>query len=671
MYSQTYPCPNCGAAVPFASAITVSAVCGFCRSLVVRRDAQVELMGLQAQLPPDISPLQVGTRGEFDGHAFTLVGRVRVGYREGSWNEWCADFGGGRWGWVAEAQGVYEVSFEVAPPEDLPGMAEWKGLEQRRSGDLSLQQARISQGRSELKVGRSFRFQEADYQVRDVKQTEVLGAEGELTFTPLAGRSAISGDLRGPGASFANLEYSEDGIRLFLGRTCRFSELKFQDLRPLPGWTADARVVRGQADPINCPQCGAATELKAAGLSMTCVCGNCGSLLDTSHPRVQLLDIASKRQHQPLVIPIGRRGTLNEVEYECIGYLLRRDSYGDKWGEYLLFSPWAGFRWLVTYGGHWTLVETLIEAPREVEGDPVVDGQPYTMFSQSQAQVVYVLGEFYWQVRLRERTDVADYIHPPGVLSVERYPDLAEVTWSHGLYQDPSVVYRAFAIGEEPPHPTGAYLNQPNPHREKGRTLRSLVPLFAFAFVLICLGGAATKANERVFDGSWGFVGGASNAPVVTAPFEISGTHPQALEIQLRSEVANGWLGTGVDLVNANTQAVRELEIGVEFYSGYDEGAWQEGSHRASVLVPGVAPGRYYLVIEPEGQPGLSEVTYQLTVVRDVMVWSNFWIGLLPLLAYPVFRWVREHAFERERWSANDLSPYTPVSEWVETSDDD
>ena len=76
-------------------------------------------------------------------------------------------------------------------------------------------------------------------------------------------------------------------------------------------------------------------------------------------------------------------------------------------------------------------------------------------------------------------------------------------------------------------------------------------------------------------------------------------------------------------------------------------------------------------MIEPEGQPGLSEVTYQLTVVRDVMVWSNFWIGLLPLLAYPVFRWVREHAFERERWSANDFSPYTPVSEWVETSDDD
>ncbi len=39
MYTRAYDCPNCGAAVPFPSAIVVFAVCGFCRSNVIRRDA--------------------------------------------------------------------------------------------------------------------------------------------------------------------------------------------------------------------------------------------------------------------------------------------------------------------------------------------------------------------------------------------------------------------------------------------------------------------------------------------------------------------------------------------------------------------------------------------------------------------------------------------------------
>src|SRR5580765_3752760 len=121
---RSYDCPQCGAAVAFQSSVTVFAVCGHCRSMVVRRDVNVELLGLQAELPPDLSPLQIGTRGEFDGQSFTLIGRVRIRYREGSWNEWLASFGEERWGWVAEAQGFYMVSFEVPVPEDFPGLAE-------------------------------------------------------------------------------------------------------------------------------------------------------------------------------------------------------------------------------------------------------------------------------------------------------------------------------------------------------------------------------------------------------------------------------------------------------------------------------------------------------------------------------------------------------------------
>jgi len=110
------------------------------------------------------------------------------------------------------------------------------------------------------------------------------------------------------------------------------------------------------------------------------------------------------------------------------------------------------------------------------------------------------------------------------------------------------------------------------------------------------------------------------------------------------------------------------LEVG--FYVGYDDGPWQEGRRSTDVVLASVQPGSYRLVVETEGQPGLPEVTCSIRLVRDVMVWSNVWLGLALLAAYPIYRWLREHAFERERWSASDFSPFTPVSEWIESEDD-
>jgi len=59
--------------VTFQSSIAVFAVCPYCRSMVVRHDVNVEAIGQMAQLPPDLSPLQIGAHGEMDGQGFTLI----------------------------------------------------------------------------------------------------------------------------------------------------------------------------------------------------------------------------------------------------------------------------------------------------------------------------------------------------------------------------------------------------------------------------------------------------------------------------------------------------------------------------------------------------------------------------------------------------------------------
>jgi len=58
---------------------------------------------------------------------------------------------------------------------------------------------------------------------------------------------------------------------------------------------------------------------------------------------------------------MAHRICFDGVEYACIGFVRRKDWEGYSWQEYLLFNPFAGFRWLVTYDGHWSWVEVLQE----------------------------------------------------------------------------------------------------------------------------------------------------------------------------------------------------------------------------------------------------------------------------------------------------------------------
>ena len=650
MYTRAYDCPNCGAAVPFPSAIVVFAVCGFCRSNVIRRDADavLEHLGQQAQLPPDLSPIRIGTCGVYTCHRFTVTGRIRVGYEQGSWNEWLIDFGEDRWGWIAEAQGFYAASFEIAAPLDLPEA-------------------------SALTLGTTLRIGDVNYRVRDIKSTQTLGSEGALPMVAVPGRTAVSIDLGAPNRQFANVEFSADGVRVFIGHSLTFAELEFTDLRPLPGWTTD-RLEKEAAgsDALNCPTCGAAIELQAAGQTMRALCGHCGSLLDTSHPQLKCIEQAIAAQ-PTLIIPIGQRGRFDGVDYACIGFVRRKDAEGYSWQEYLLFNPFAGFRWLVTYDGHWSWITLLQEEPRIVDSLPVHDGQGYRLFTSGSATVTEVWGEFYWAVRLGERTLLSDYIAPPNILSSEQYPELTEVTWSQGHYLEPEMVFSAFGLTGPPRERSGTYLNQPNPHAEKGRTLRWLLPVFGILWLLISLISAGTKANESAFREKFTFDLSGTNKTRVSAPFRIAGSHPQSLQFDFITPVNQSWVELDVDLVNTQTKAVRELSLGAEYWSGVDEGeSWSEGNQQATELIPAVEPGEYQLVMDIDGSPELGQAEFSIEITRDVMIWSNVLLGLVLLFAYPLFRWIREHAFERERWSLSDLSPYTPITtSWDSDSDDD
>lgn len=203
-------CPSCGAMVPFASSIALLAVCPFCRSLVRRKDLDVELLGQSAQLQPDGSPLKVGASGSFDGVPFNVMGRVQLKTKYGFWNEWYLEFADGRQGWLGEAQGTYAVSFKVE------GKAP---------------------ARKDVAMGSDVAVGGRTYRVRDLLEASYLAAEGALPYKPPLGAKAESADLVGDRGTFATLDWSEDEPLAFAGRYVAFDDLKLSGLKTFEGWS--------------------------------------------------------------------------------------------------------------------------------------------------------------------------------------------------------------------------------------------------------------------------------------------------------------------------------------------------------------------------------------------------------------------------------------------------
>lgn len=551
--------------------------------MVVRTDEYIQRLGEMAALPPDLSPLQLGTRGDWKGRGFRLLGRLRLEYEGGSWNEWYAEFSDGANGWVAEAQGFFMLT-TLREAAKLPATPE--ALRAKSTPPL---------------------FFDHPYSVVDVKRVTVIAAEGELPEVSKPGSSRINADLSAPGGRCGTLEFHPEGPELYLGEYATFEALKLQELRRVPGWDAEVEIRRQGSQALNCPQCGAVVELRAVGQTQAAVCGSCATLLDTANPTLRILQKgeAKVKEFQPL-IPLGTRGELFGVSWEAIG-LQRRGNRETSWQEYLLFNPWHGFRFLTTWGGHWNFVERVLDVPTATPKGRVLQKQTYALFARGEVEVKAVLGEFYWKVKRGEAAKFTDYVHPPQMLSQEYYPALQEEAFSLGTYVEPRVIQQAFKVLKMP-RKEGVFANQPNPW---GVRFRSLLPWFILAVIVVFsiqVGFAARETQQlwsttadyvRPPAQAWAGTGlnlerrattppvpaaGETLAPpdpnTITSPrFKITGQTTVPVKVEIRAPVSNSWIGFELDLVNVETKVVYPGQVEVSFYSGSDsDGAWTEGS---------------------------------------------------------------------------------------------
>lgn len=410
---------------------------------------------------------------------------------------------------------------------------------------------------------------------------------------------------------------------------------------------------------FNCPNCGGEVTVRAVGQTVSVVCRSCGSIIDTTNEHHKILSkVAAKDKVLPL-IPIGQRGKLHGVVWENIGFMQRADGSGMyRWREYLLHNPLRGFRWLTEFDGHWNYVVTIKEKPRTTEKEAILRGETYALFHKGIAKVTYVLGEFYWRVKVGEKVSVKDYIAPPEMLSCESSD--GEIVWSLGEYINADVIRSAFDIKTPMPFQTGVAPNQQSTLSSAAPTITKYWMVFLALIFAMQIFSVAISSNEQVYKGNFDFV--AEENLKVSPPFELKG-HLSNLEFHLETIAENEWFEVEVNLINDENGETYTFEQGVEYYSGFDsDGHWREGSQSSYKRLNAIPAGIYHLNLETSN---ISK-PWTITVRRNVPTWFNFFLCLVLLSLFPTFAWVRRKSFEMARWSNSDFSPYW----WHQESDD-
>lgn len=205
-------CPNCGAPVQFRWSSAVQTTCEFCHSILVRTDVDLKKVGEVADLPPDSSPLQIGSEGQYQNKSFVVVGRIIYEYGQGGWNEWHVVYNDGSSGWLSDAQLEYDVSWVTTPPSALPD-------------------------RDSLQRGQPFVWNNTRYEVTSLTIARYKGVQGELPFEYWNKADCVFADLRTAMGEFATIDYTESPPLLFLGRAVEFDDLHLKNVRLFEGWS--------------------------------------------------------------------------------------------------------------------------------------------------------------------------------------------------------------------------------------------------------------------------------------------------------------------------------------------------------------------------------------------------------------------------------------------------
>jgi ribosomal protein S27AE len=200
LFAKEFQCPSCGANITQQNPASRSISCGYCGQTSHINADSLQAAGEQHLLVDYGSFLSVGNRGRWQGQGFTILGRLRIEYEDGFWDEWYINFDNGNPAWIQEDDG----SFMLFLPE----------------GET------VKVNYYDVHVGSFVDFNRTLNQVfiTSKSRAKVEGGEGELPFRIVPGEIAdfVEGIKDG---EVISIEILPDGLTVYKGNEITLDDL--------------------------------------------------------------------------------------------------------------------------------------------------------------------------------------------------------------------------------------------------------------------------------------------------------------------------------------------------------------------------------------------------------------------------------------------------------------
>ncbi|KAA9345662.1 DUF4178 domain-containing protein [Adhaeribacter soli] len=436
---------------------------------------------------------------------------------------------------------------------------------------------------------------------------------------------------------------------------------------------------------ITCPKCSQELPCHTYAQARNIVCNKCDRIFEIREGG--LLTVKQFEKYTlPPVLPLGAKGRLKGVPFTVVGFIVyqERDSHY-RWREYVLFNPVQGYAYLSEFNGHWNFFQPIYDYSHgnNLHRSFVYEGATFNLFHRYYSKVVYASGEFFWNITSGSPF-CTEYVAPPYIIT--RIKTEKQLTWLLGEYLEPELIKEAFGLQAEMPQQIGIGATEPLSGGLSFGKIKKISVIAALALLFLHLFFMIIARKEVISNTEFTFAtaaappvqpgpetdpvtqsyllsvntSSAEQPPIVGPAFKLSTglLGSSNMLVSLSAPVQNDWFATAITLRNTTTMQEYDFELGVEYYSGYEDGySWSEGNHSTETLLSALPDGEYQTFIRPyQSQQNVPFFTLKLE--NDVPVWSNFWIILLLITAFPAIQYFREKNFEMRRWMNSDFSPY-------------
>ncbi|MEM1383702.1 MAG: DUF4178 domain-containing protein [Pseudomonadota bacterium] len=364
--------------------------------------------------------------------------------------------------------------------------------------------------------------------------------------------------------------------------------------------------MRTEARAINCASCGAGQSVLGGGRIKTHVCGYCGAAMDASAGfRLVAKFDAIDRPETPF--RIGAEGEIAGVPVTVIGIQVVEERWDGKvatWVDHQLYSPTHGYAWLTLENGHLVLtrkerrapwpntltlaeVETYETPPRVKLGE-----ERFRYFESGRHRVTHVAGSFNFTPVKDQVSEAVSCMSRDRMLTYRRMG--GELEWEVSQLLDRDAVLRSFGIDPaDTPRARGLHPLTPFARSPILGDLRNIAMAGAAACFVLMLTYGNTGGGQHIAESTRQNIDQA-----LSLPFQVADAS-QLVEITVVVDrnLTNAWAWFDIEVLDDGDEPVATVERGVEFYEGYSDGYWSEGSRYEEIFFRVPEPGPYTLEI--------------------------------------------------------------------------